>query len=69
MKRWAMGIVAVVVLLTGVVALRAQDQGHVGIGDAVPDIALPGPDGKPHSLAHGGQWTVLAWYPKAFTLG
>ncbi|MHB2016061.1 MAG: hypothetical protein ACYCW6_03850 [Candidatus Xenobia bacterium] len=68
MKRWAI-LLVLVAIVAGVAALRAQGQGHVGVGDAVPDIALQGTDGKVHSLAHPGKWTVLAWYPKAFTSG
>ncbi len=42
-----------------------------GAGDHAPDFALPGSDGKSHSLASfaGKQGVVLAWFPKAFTGG
>ncbi|HEY3997503.1 MAG TPA: hypothetical protein VGO93_01465 [Candidatus Xenobia bacterium] len=36
-----------------------------------PDVALPGTDGKTHTMREniGKSWTVVAWYPKAFTSG
>ncbi len=41
------------------------------VGDPAPAFALPGSDGKTHSLAeHAGQRVVVvAWFPKAFTGG
>ena len=40
------------------------------IGDAAPDFALEGTDGKTHRLSElKGQTVVLAWFPKAFTSG
>jgi peroxiredoxin Q/BCP len=40
-------------------------------GDAAPDFALAGSDGKTHRLSDykGKQAVVLAWFPKAFTGG
>ena len=40
-------------------------------GDAAPDFALLGTDGKTHRLADlvGKRAVVLAWFPKAFTSG
>jgi len=39
-------------------------------GDAAPDFALAGSDGKTHRLAdYKGRAVVLAWFPKAFTGG
>ena len=42
-----------------------------GVGDVAPAFALPGSDGKIHSLADfkGKEAVVLAWFPKAFTGG
>jgi peroxiredoxin Q/BCP len=42
-----------------------------GVGDIAPAFALPGSDGKTHTLADfkGKQAVVLAWFPKAFTGG
>jgi peroxiredoxin Q/BCP len=55
-------------LLLSCAAVRA---GELKPGDPAPDFALPGSDGKSHSLAeHRGQRVVvLAWFPKAFTGG
>jgi len=40
-------------------------------GDAAPEFAMPGSDGKTHSLSDyaGKQFVVVAWFPKAFTGG
>ena len=41
------------------------------VGDAAPDFALQGSDGKTYKLSEfrGKQAVVIAWYPKAFTGG
>lgn len=41
------------------------------VGDAAPDFALQGSDGKTYKLSEfrGEQAVVIAWYPKAFTGG
>ena len=41
------------------------------VGDAAPDFALQGSDGKTYKLSafRGKQAVVIAWYPKAFTGG
>ena len=41
------------------------------VGDAAPDFALPGSDGKTYKLSNykGKQAVVIAWFPKAFTGG
>jgi hypothetical protein len=41
------------------------------VGDAAPDFALTGSDGKEYRLAsyRGKQAVVLAWFAKAFTEG
>ena len=41
------------------------------VGDAAPDFALPGSDGKTYKLSDykGKQAVVIAWFPKAFTGG
>jgi len=41
------------------------------VGDAAPDFALMGSDGKSYALRDyaGKQGVVIAWFPKAFTPG
>jgi hypothetical protein len=41
------------------------------IGELVPDVTLPGSDGKQHRLRDlaGERAFVIAWFPKAFTGG
>jgi len=41
------------------------------VGDAAPDFALQGSNGKTYKLSafRGKQAVVIAWYPKAFTGG
>lgn len=41
------------------------------VGDAAPDFALKGSDGKTYKLSDykGKQAVVIAWFPKAFTGG
>ena len=41
------------------------------VGDAAPDFALTGSDGKTYKLSDfkGKQAVVIAWFPKAFTGG
>jgi cytochrome oxidase Cu insertion factor (SCO1/SenC/PrrC family) len=48
----------------------AQYSADLKVGDAAPDFALPGSDGKIHKLSqYRGKTVVLAWFPKAFTGG
>ena len=64
----AMCLLAVLGLLVCCAAARAAD---LKLGDAAPDFALLGSDGKTHKLSdyRGRQAVVLAWFPKAFTGG
>ena len=43
------------------------------VGDKAPSFDLPGTDGRSHALPLPNNadtpWTVLAWFPKAFTSG
>jgi peroxiredoxin Q/BCP len=55
------------VLALGATAAAATD---LAVGDAAPEFALEGSDGKVHRLAdYRGRTVVLAWFPKAFTGG
>jgi len=57
--------------LAAVATVRAQPPEELKPGDPAPAFALPGSDGKTHSLADfkGKKAVVLAWFPKAFTAG
>jgi len=51
-------------------ALSAVHATGLEVGDAAPEFALQGSDGKLHQLAdYRGTAVVLAWFPKAFTGG
>ena len=52
-------------------ACAAGDRPRLARGTAAPDFALPGTDGKTHSLSDslGKKAVILAWFPKAFTGG
>ena len=61
-------------MVLGVVAAgagQAQTSVDLKVGDLAPNFALPGSDGKTHSLADykGKSAVVVAWFPKAFTGG
>lgn len=49
----------------------ASSQAELAVGDAAPDFALQGSDGRQYRLAdfRGRQAVVLAWFPRAFTSG
>ncbi|MCK9509025.1 MAG: peroxiredoxin [Pigmentiphaga sp.] len=57
-------------LLSGCLLMAASAQA-LEVGDMAPDFALPGTDGKTYRLSdyRGKQAVVLAWFPKAHTLG
>lgn len=57
--------------LTGqAVAAQAPAMVELKVGDKAPDFALPGTDGKTHTLSqYKGKSVVVAWYPAAFTGG
>jgi thioredoxin-dependent peroxiredoxin len=58
-------------LAGGVMMFGTATAEELKTGDAAPDFALPGSDGKTHKLSdyRGKQAVVLAWFPKAFTPG
>lgn len=65
-------LVAVLVLLVGVLVVRAMRTGEKSpsSGTPAPDFTLNSQDGKPLSLRDlRGQWVVLYFYPKDFTSG
>ncbi len=57
--------------LVAVLLLLAAGGLRPAPGDPAPAFTLPGPDGKPVSLADfaGKKTVVLAFFPKAFTPG
>ena len=62
-------------VVTGVANVLAGRGGHTtlscGIGQDAPDFELMGSDGRSYRLSElrGREAVVLAWFPKAFTLG
>ena len=60
-------------ILAGIGALLCANVGHseLKVGDAAPDFALKGSDGKTYRLSdfRGKQPVVIAWFPRAFTGG
>jgi peroxiredoxin Q/BCP len=67
-----MKLVLAGVFSLGVLASAATVQNPVELkeGDAAPQFALPGSDGKTHKLSdYKGRAVILAWFPAAFTGG
>lgn len=65
-------LIAVIVLLAGIVIVRASRTGEKApaSGTLAPDFTLLAQDGKPVSLHElRGKWVVLYFYPKDFTYG
>ncbi len=58
-------------VLSGCLLLMTAPVNALEVGDQAPDFALPGTDGKTYRLSdyRGKQAVVLAWFPKAHTLG
>jgi hypothetical protein len=65
--RLACAIVCLIVTASPLSAGRGDDPG-LKPGDLAPEFALPGSDGRTHTLAEhrGVRPVVLAWFPKAF---
>ncbi len=60
----------VVILMLGVFMSDKAVGAELKVGDAAPDFALVGSDGKTHELsALKDKAVVIAWFPKAFTGG
>ena len=53
--------------------LSAGSTQPLQVGDKAPSFDLPGTDGRSHALplpnSSNTPWTVLAWFPKAYTSG
>ena len=53
--------------------LSAASTQPLQVGDKAPSFDLPGTDGRSHALPlpnnADAPWTVLAWFPKAYTSG
>ena len=53
--------------------LSAGSTQPLQVGDKAPSFDLPGTDGRSHALplpnSANAPWTVLAWFPKAYTSG
>ena len=60
-----------ILILMAVFATGILGAADLKVGDAAPDFALQGSDGKTYKLSEfrGEQAVVIAWYPKAFTGG
>jgi peroxiredoxin Q/BCP len=59
------------IALTTLLLSLALPAAALEVGEAAPDFALQGSDGKTYRLSDfkGRQAVVVAWYPKAFTSG
>lgn len=62
-----LAVVCVLALLPSLPSAVAEDP-VLKPGDVAPDFALPGTDGRTHTLAEhrGVRPVVIAWFPKAF---
>lgn len=65
-----MRVLSAVWMSLSALLLGQQPAVELKVGDKAPDFALPGTDGKIHTLAgYKGKVVVLAWFPQAFTGG
>ena len=69
--RQSLRVMKTILTLTAVFAASLIQAADLKVGDAAPDFALQGSDGKTYKLSafRGKQAVVIAWYPKAFTGG
>lgn len=70
-RTWLKLGLTMVLGLGSAAASQAQSAVDLKVGDLAPNFALPGSDGKTHTLADykGKSAVVVAWFPKAFTGG
>ena len=70
-RTWLKLGLTMVLGLGSATAGQAQSAVDLKVGDLAPNFALPGSDGKTHTLADykGKSAVVVAWFPKAFTGG
>ena len=63
----------IAVALTSFSQLSGASTQPLQVGDKAPSFDLPGTDGRSHALPLPNNadtpWTVLAWFPKAYTSG
>jgi len=64
-----MALAGLSVVSSGAAMVPAGEE--LKVGDPAPAFSLAGSDGRMHSLAEfkGRKAVVLAWFPKAFTVG
>tara|TARA_B100000579_G_C22517881_1_gene704726 strand:- start:7 stop:585 length:579 start_codon:yes stop_codon:yes gene_type:complete len=67
------GVILGGLMLTIACASAVSSTQPLQVGDQAPSFDLPGTDGRSHALPvpdqAGAPWTVLAWFPKAYTSG
>ena len=72
MRRYLV-VLAVMTALCGFALAQESGEESKGleVGDVAPAFALPGSDGKTHTLKDlvAERTVVIAWFPKAFTGG
>jgi AhpC/TSA family protein len=70
LRRVATTIGAALVGVLNVAMPRSESLPELKPGDAAPDFALTGSDGRTYRLKDlAGQAFAIAWFPKAFTGG
>jgi peroxiredoxin Q/BCP len=65
--KWTCVLLAAAGYLAALLPASAAD---LKVGDPAPDFTMVGTDGKTHKLSDmKGKAVVVAWYPRAFTVG